>query len=81
MSMCGTDPHPDPHPRTHDPTQTNPSKETKPTTSLPLISAAYWFKDGGHRFRWLGFASQARTLRYACAIPIFPLNTKKHQST
>jgi hypothetical protein len=33
------------------------------------------------RVRWLGFASQARTLRYACAILIFPLNTKKHQST
>ena len=29
------------------------------------------------RVRRLGFASQMRTLRYACAILIFPLNIKK----
>jgi hypothetical protein len=31
------------------PTQTNPSKKTKPTAPLPLISAGPWFKDWVHR--------------------------------
>jgi len=47
----------------------------------PRPAAATRLAQAPLRVRWLGFASQARTLRCACANPIFPLNTKNHQST